>query len=76
MDYRLHGVYYLAPDQGSPDGAWQPFELTFKAENDSAACKLFKIHLAEAYPGRDLLNDFRNLSLIRFEEVDLAPILA
>ena len=74
--YLLTGEYYTAPDRGSPDGNWCPIEHHFSAEADSAAAIETKRYLEEEYSyfsrGQE---GFRDLRLMHYEEVDLAPIL-
>ncbi|HEX5774764.1 MAG TPA: hypothetical protein VFY28_02285 [Candidatus Paceibacterota bacterium] len=75
MRYKLTGEYYTAPDRGSPDGDWNPFQHSFQAGNDSAARAHTKKHLDKEYPGVRP-DQFRKLSLMNYKEVDLASIFA
>ncbi len=72
--YELSGEWYSPPDRGSPNGDWNWFKHHFESESDSAATQMFKEHLGREYPACER-KDFKNLRLIRYEEVNLAPVL-
>ncbi len=76
-NYTLTGEYYTAPDRGSPNGHWYKFEHSFSVKTDQTARTETRKYLDKKYSystrGRE---DFRNLRLVRFQEVELTPVLS
>jgi hypothetical protein len=71
--YEVRGAWYSPPDRGSTNGDWNWFRHEFQAEGDDAARQMVKEYLAKEYSSCEQ-KDFKNLHLIRYEEVDLATV--